>query len=68
MKCFTIIYTLHLDSLLSLSPFPIILHASLRGNKVAPAPVPFFLSSPRERKGRLVKLRKGVDVAPFRCL
>lgn len=47
---------------LSCIPFSFlpILPASLRGNKVASAHIPFFLSSPKERKGRLVMLRKAV--------
>lgn len=36
----------------SLSFFPSVLHASLRGNKLASAHIPFYLSSPKDRKGR----------------
>lgn len=50
--------TLHLDSLVSLSPFSLFRLRPLRGSKVASAHIPFYLSSPKERKGRLVMLRK----------
>lgn len=48
-----LLYVFYTFCVVSLSPFPL-LHASLRGNKVAPSHVPFFLNSPKERKGRSV--------------
>lgn len=64
--CFSFSYTLHLYSSVSLSLFSLICLRHLRGSKVASAHIPFFLSSPKERKGRLVMLRSGAstDVPP----
>lgn len=50
-EAYTLLNLLY-PSLISLS----ILHASLRGNKVSH--IPFYLSSPKDRKGRSVMLRK----------
>lgn len=63
---FSFSYALHLYSSVSLSLFSLICLRHLRGNKVASAHIPFFLSSPKERKGRLVMLRSGAltDVPP----
>lgn len=55
-------FCLLLTLLRSVSPFSAACLRRLRGSKVASARVPFFLSSPKERKGRLVFLH--VTVAP----